>query len=767
IINNAIERRPRHEIVRVESRDTDLTILSIPDVKAQPLEQFVDEMDAVISGIGSTLLINASTFFDELSIGLEVAESRPNQNDPRATEIELPDLPTPDHLASGSHITLYNHLMRSYGEIEKHIQVHSLSEMTALNAVHLTWLEDLNKLVDKTFQTIRRRTDDLPPARAARFIGGSQSDTLFQLRRQLLHFQTVHLPTQKEQLASSLERLIDGVDQSIRTCPDISAVILGAEELAPDLADPVRVRLLKLYQNVMRSITKKPITLDVKSRHLLESLVSRFLLKTVSAQMEVIGIASYELMSDIRKWVNATYASLGGLESLARDNSFEEKDIESRSKDLSAQLGTMGSVLHDRFERYGTTLLQQSRQIIAAASEEIVRADVNHRINKFYRISKPKTQLQAEIKDIPDLWARNQDLMVTFTTMDISVMVFRHRLQTIVARVQDEIRISCESRVVDPLRQIERTLEGFDVTTHKNEANVLMAPMISPEPIQIQMLIQKLREDVLPALADLPETLDILSEEAFQHIDKIQFAVLDTVSISLRRQIEYLVETDLLAPLQEGLTPIAECFRSCLEITEDVVRLIQFNLESGATDDETSEIDPVESLTEILTDSIDRIANERVRMELELLNGIDLIRDRMRSVTEAMNPYWLTRTATHLGQDIRTQEGKKLIARFRDQITQIKRHSQRALIRLMYRKSEGVLFARGMSGSTAGLRTRVGETIDLATAVSPGPGVLTALPFYYRQLFLSKQPIRQEFWIRRPLERRQAEEAYARHQEGH
>lgn len=767
IINNAIERRPRHEIVQAEYRDTDLTILSIPDVQAQPLEKFVDEMDAVISGIGSTLLINASTYFEELSIGLEIATSPSNHADPRPTKVKLPDLPTPDNLPSGSHITLYNHLMRSYGEIERHIQQHSLSEMTAFNAVNLTWLEELGRLVDRTFQTIRRRTDDLPPARAARFIGGSQSDTLFQLKRQLLLFQTVHLPAQKEQLASSMGRLIEGVDQAIRTCPDISAVILGADELALGPADPARVRLLKLYQNMKRSITKKPVTLDIKSRNLLESLVSRFLLKALSTQMKVIGIASYELMSDVRKWANATYASLGGLESLARENRFEEEDIETRRSELSEQLASMGSALHDRFELYGSTLQQQSRRIIATASKEIVQADVNQRINRFYRVSKPKSQLQAEVRGIPALWARNQDLMITFTTMDISVMVFRHRLQTIVARVQDEIRISCESKVVDPLRQIERTLEGFDVSTHKDEANVLLAPMISPEPIRMQELIEKLREDVMPALADLPETLDILSEEAFKHLDKIQFAVLDTVSISLRRQIEYLVETDLLAPLQEGLTPIAECFRTCIEITDDVVRLIKFNLESGATDDETSGIDPVESLTEILTDSIDRIATERVRMELELLNGLDLIRDRMRSVTEAMNPYWLTRTATHLGQNIRAHEGKKLIARYRDQITQIKQHSQRALVRLMYTKSEGVLFARGMSGSMAGMRTRVGETIDLVRAVSPGPGVLTALPFYYRQLFLSKQPIRQEFWIRRPTERRQAERAYARHKAGH
>ena len=770
VINNAIENRPLEDIVKIESKDADLILLSIPDVTSYAADQFIERTDTIVADLGSTMLIRASSFFEPLTIGVEAsmppAPTPSLTDDGETTEQALPPLPSLSALSSGSHIAAFNSMMRVYARLERNLQDHAKIEMAAIDEVHVRWLQDLTRLIDRSFQTLDRRVHDMPVPRARRLISGVQSDTLFQLGRLLKHFHETHLPAQQGQMAYALDQLISQIEVAIAECADESPVVYDMAALAPDPADPRSLRLFKWRKRLRHRLFRTPATVHIRIRDLMRAQVDQHLYRTLYAQLESIGVGTYQLMSDLQKWSSALYDAIGVIERHLQEKTLTSVSLEDGKKKLIERLRERGDQVTQRFNEYGYRLLYAGRMMISTASQDITRPDVNRHIAKHYRITRSVADLKDAVRQVPILWARNQELMITFALMDISVMVFQHRLQAIMARVRDDLRLRCENGALAPLGQLETALQSLMSESGQDKTRTVLSPIRTQTPLNEQTLFNELIEGVQEAVADLPESVDIMSEEAFQHLDVRQFGEIETMSIPLRRQVDYLVETELLSPLQYHVAPLYGRIQTCLDVADDVVRLVQFNLKAGVSEDETADEALHDSLQEIISDGLDRVKSEREQTQQELDRLQTVIQERLHATFETLNPVRLTRTALRLSQDIRSQEGRKLLSGVAEQGRTVRKRLQTSVVRMLYRKSEGILLARKLRDLTSGRQPRVETVLGLVESVSPRSEVHARLPFYYRQLFLGKQPIQNEFWIRRPQERQQAERAIQRYRQG-
>ncbi len=76
VINNGVEQKAFYSIIALQSAHTDLTIVGIPDVKAEQQADFVLNTNHLFETIGSTLLVKASKNFNELEINLREKKSK-------------------------------------------------------------------------------------------------------------------------------------------------------------------------------------------------------------------------------------------------------------------------------------------------------------------------------------------------------------------------------------------------------------------------------------------------------------------------------------------------------------------------------------------------------------------------------------------------------------------------------------------------------------------------------------------------------------------
>jgi len=70
IINNEIEKLPVNMIIKRESADADLIFLGLADVQEGMEQEFIERADLLYKDLGTIALVNASTFFKELHIGV-------------------------------------------------------------------------------------------------------------------------------------------------------------------------------------------------------------------------------------------------------------------------------------------------------------------------------------------------------------------------------------------------------------------------------------------------------------------------------------------------------------------------------------------------------------------------------------------------------------------------------------------------------------------------------------------------------------------------
>ncbi|MFY0675636.1 MAG: amino acid permease, partial [Bacteroidia bacterium] len=90
IINNEIEKRSSKEIITEESKKSDLTVLGVPENRFRDFGKYFDRINETVSNVGSSLIINASSDFEDLEVVTQVKAKQIDEND--ISVLSMPDL---------------------------------------------------------------------------------------------------------------------------------------------------------------------------------------------------------------------------------------------------------------------------------------------------------------------------------------------------------------------------------------------------------------------------------------------------------------------------------------------------------------------------------------------------------------------------------------------------------------------------------------------------------------------------------------------------
>lgn len=71
IINNEIDQKPLYELMKIYSQESDLVLVGIPEIDSGETASFVEKTNELVSTIGTTLLVKASSLFQEADLAFE------------------------------------------------------------------------------------------------------------------------------------------------------------------------------------------------------------------------------------------------------------------------------------------------------------------------------------------------------------------------------------------------------------------------------------------------------------------------------------------------------------------------------------------------------------------------------------------------------------------------------------------------------------------------------------------------------------------------
>jgi len=134
---------------------------------------------------------------------------------------------------------------------------------------------------------------------------------------------------------------------------------------------------------------------------------------------------------------------------------------------------------------------------------------------------------------------------------------------------------------------------------------------------------------------------------------------------------------------------------------------------------------------------------------------------QLTAVLDGTNPYDLSSTSADLDQHIRRHHGERAAAEARSLFRRGSERVTETLVRLIYRRSAGLLLAREVRKDAGATGKLVGRMRSLVASHTPQRDVAEALPSYYRQLFYGQASINETFWVGRRRELAAAKRAIA------
>ncbi|MCB0281749.1 MAG: amino acid permease [Calditrichaeota bacterium] len=249
IINNAIEHKPIRDIIKLESKESDLVILGLPEVNPESSAALINNVDTIINDLRTVLLIRASSFFKPIFIGIERTSASPAIKSEKLNTrqaIELPPLELP------AHDVLAARFKQISESIEKEFSGYQNNCLQSLQNYNEKLLENIEKLIIKSISETEEILEIKETHRGIRAIAHIQSTFLFNLKKLIQNYKTTMIPDQKDILQSGTEDLLNKLEDIQKEIP--AELNVFYERKNDTAKQPVFMRLFKRNKPQKRKI---------------------------------------------------------------------------------------------------------------------------------------------------------------------------------------------------------------------------------------------------------------------------------------------------------------------------------------------------------------------------------------------------------------------------------------------------------------------------------------------------------------------------------
>jgi len=756
LINNAIDQKPLRDIAKLHSEDTSLTFMGLPDLVGVAPVQYISDVNELINGLGTVVLIKASSYFQKLTIGSQI-DKAPVSESPVATEdtISLPSIAMPTDPALADIVSSFQqHVADLNRKIRDDYLFTVMDDLQQLS-------QSLGDFAVRNFSALGRNLSFDDRRKDLRMLLKSKSEYLFRAQKILSDYQSKSLTLQKNLLVECADLMPSSFARILESLPVSIDVAIPLEDLPIQKDDSKTLRWIKLSAKIKSNWLKKPLNRIIHTRRLAEYYLTKPYNDAIRKSADDIGIMSYLMLLDMGRLLAQGRDSLVLLENLlTRNGKLSQDELDRETEELSNMVVELSQKQLKFRADINKTLANSADTLLNSFRDDMVRLDTDHRVNLHYRTMKKTGGASTGLSDYSEIWTKNQTVFVDMVLMEIQLLAQKNRVRVIVNRIREDLEMAFQANVFSPLDAMISKLEP-SIETEQNTADVKLQSS-SRLSVNLMQYLDQLWSEIQISTSELPEKLEVIHEESVNQLQESKFDEVNVMIVSFRRLVEYFFETLFIAPLESDVQNLDREIQQAENVLRDVNRFMATSLideapEGANTLDKTSVMD---------SKSVLRLQNEKGKL-LSLTGELfDVIEEKLTEIFDRLNPYVLTRSAGNLQQYIRSQKTRKVFSVFEMNVQGFRERINDQMVSLLYRWSQGVLFARKLKSKETQRRGQVEELVRFSESVTPVPKVMESLPYYYRQLFLGKPGISNELWVGNEREVERASQAISRYQSG-
>ena len=738
LIDNSLETQSITDTIAQESARTDLTILGITEQKHQQTERSVAQIRALLDKLGTSLVISASSRFEEIDLGVNEKRSELETVDLISEIRHLPALPNVRNEWLAQDIekidernrqvltTFYEQAFVPYFR-ENRLMVQELSKIyqSVMNSLQRDW--------EQYDESLRRR----------RALVKATNDLYFQARALLDTVRTEYLETQRDALNAGIAWYFKRLSADVLRFPTVATVEIPAAQLHTRSSDTTGVRWFKLRNRIRGLFSKRPPTRRVRYQQIASYYLRDNRYAFLEAMLQEWQEQSLEFFGEFRTAVTRMEQQIARWEKqLDRTPDELAEDFAS----LQTSMQTMDDQQQKLQLRWLRRLQIEYRRNLRLMATTLETIDGPERLGRQRGAGKVYEAMKQRIANFPEEWHETARLQLNTISLDLLLQSTENRVAQEVHTFTQNAVQTIDKQFVGPLDTLSEQL------TSNGEASKREKPIAyeTMESVAFQKELNETYEDVTKLVDQLPESLDVNyvqpgKEEA------------EVVRVPVQRLTSYWVETTLYLPLQVKVNEADQQLQRSSSVVRDVARLTQLQSESRATAEEQQAAQDASKL-------IDDEKQKLTTLKAQLQASFD---DHLRASFEKLSTESFVTQSGDLGglaRAYQTQQVRTKLDQYQGKVRQLVR---RVGTQLLYSKSQGILLAKRLTETEKVVQSPTARMLAFVEQVTPSPTVIKALPFYYHTLFSGKSDISDDFWIPRPQEMALADQAIERLRRGY
>jgi len=763
VINNQIERKPFYDIIEMESAMTDLIFLEVPTIKANKESDLIKDTSRLLDKIGTVLMVNASSSFKKLKIGIEEQETQEFTKELQETleNVDLPEVLIPEKAELATEISelsdALKNLMNDY---------YNRSYLPLLN-YRTEKINLIRQAIDKSYEVLKQKTTGMNTREKIQLISQLKTGLLVRLGK-IIDEQIKRIPAEKEEnLEHGTDFFMKSLNSIIGEIPDKVVIRYNEADLKPTQKESFRVRSYKNRNLIFKKqkLKTEGISYQVKMNALSLADFPIKSLKTVENVFTSFGQYNITYVFELQKLLYAISDTF-----LYLENNVGEEDLINISgegkQNVEVHLERLKEINNDMKKKLPVSLLSETHDAINSVSSRIERIPAN-----LFLSPPPKKRVKVltkSIRFIPGKWASNHQTLLKSIHIESQLLLVEYRLYKTTNEALKEIYRILQEEVFANIKHInappeQQESKSGNKTKHK-------PVLLSLTSIQLQLsfnkVIDKTFRNIKSTLRQVPESVEIFTEDTINEITNDQFSEQEKIKIPVFRLVDYFVQNELIAPLVSSTNQLVKEIQTSLTKIEDAARLINLSTRNDLNQSFDNDYESFGDIQSFLAEQHGHITQNTLHIEQEFENYRKNILNNLNKAGNELHLYRLSKAAENSSVFSR-KEAREKVKFLRNKIEKTKAYIQKQRANLWYSQSEARLFAKKIAEGEKNRYTVVDQVLNLKETVAIKPGNLEKLPFYYQQLFLSKYNYQSEFWFGRIKELAEARKAIKRYHAGH
>ncbi len=773
VLNNQIEKKPFYDLIRKESSMADIIFLGIPDIHSGDEQSFVEETSKLMQDIGTVVLLRASSHFQELDFGAQPRFIRKNSKINNQIELVIKEneIRAPISLPKNMQLAeLIKSLINDFTNINT-----SYHEQYIVNILkhYNDLLHSFEDLINRSFDIIEENDSKTEEEEIKLWINKAQNHFLIRSRKIITEVQKDILEYQKEKLGDGIAFAIKAMDFQLENVEKFITVEYGLEDLQPHKNDDLSLRSFKFNQRLKVRTNKKPVNYQINIKKLIESHLPLSSYQGFYNVLSKWGLFHLQFVVEVQKMMKDMKHIFHVLEKQLEDKKFSQSFVQEKRKEANQLFSNLYAYSEESQKALYAFAVNQSIRIIDKINSDVSQVNANQIIKRPSKYKAKVRDLKASLQEIPELWAKNQNLLYNAAFIELMLSSFEVKLKKIIVETTEKIASNIDKTILQNLHDFSNYIAAY-----QNEVKKKPNAIFNPESLHLDfnrnsydMIFKEIMnltyKDIKLLISKFPEKVDILSDKTFSNFHDTQFGYTEKVQISASRLLDYLVQTEIIDPLQKIIEELPEKLFEIYSVIKDVTRLITFSTYQGDTSGNFELLDSAENILPFLAEQKEKIAQQINKASNYKNNIRQELYSRLNKTIDKFSLYSFEKIAVNLKQYIQKHETKKRISLISENLKKLRSYFNTKIGKLHYHQNEALLLAMKLNAQQLQSNTRVNDILNIVDQVRIKETLHDKLPFYYQQLFLRKHNYYSEFWFGRDKENAEAKKAMRRYKEGY